>query len=77
MMSEMEWLDCFSSNLQILLKESGMTQKELAEESGLTEASISQYINKRNIPSVKAIINMAYALDCSVDELVDFEESIY
>lgn len=77
MMSEMEWLDCFSSNLKILLKESGMTQKELAEESGLTEASISQYINKRNMPNAKAIVNLAYALDCSVDELVDFDEAIY
>lgn len=75
-MSESEWLDIFGSNLSNMLKKAGFTQRELAEETELSEATISSYINSRKLPGIKAIINIAYALDCSVDDLVDFGEMI-
>lgn len=77
MMSEQEWLNCFGDNLKILLKDAGMSQNELAEESGLSKGTISQYINKQKMPGAKALVNISYALDCTLDDLMDFEESIY
>jgi transcriptional regulator with XRE-family HTH domain len=53
-----------------------MSRRELADATGLTEATISYYINKRKMPGLKAIINIAYAFDISVDELIDFGEMI-
>jgi transcriptional regulator with XRE-family HTH domain len=75
-MSEQEWLDIFANNLSAILKESGMTQRELATESGLSEAAVSNYINGRKLPGPKALINMAYALDCSLDDLMDFGDKL-
>ena len=75
-MSEIEWLDIFGDNLAERLSEAGMTQRELADEARLDESTISRYIHKQKTPGVKAIINIAYALDCSVDELVEFGDII-
>lgn len=72
-MSEAEWLDMFARNLRDILSDYRMTQAELAEMSGLSEATISSYMNGRKMPGVKAINNMAYVLGVSADELIDFE----
>ena len=75
-MSEVEWMDIFGTNLIIMLDENCMTQKELAEETGLSEGTISAYVNKVKIPGVRAILNISYVLNCSLDDLIDFGEPI-
>lgn len=76
-MTEVEWLDIFGDNLKSMLEHANMTQMELAEYSGLSKGTISRYINKERIPSLRAIINISYALECDVGELIDFDEPIY
>lgn len=76
LMSEVEWLDIFGDNLRGILEEYGMSQSELAEETYLSQQAISKYINKQSVPSLKAIINIAYVLDISIDELIDFDAMI-
>ena len=71
-MSEVEWIKIFGQNLDEMLIEANMTQRELAEDTGLTEATISRYINGRRMPTVRALVNIAYSLNCSFDELMDF-----
>lgn len=75
-MNELDWLDIFGDNLVSLLRDARMSQRELADATGLSEGTISSYINKRKMPGLKAIINIAYALDISIDELIDFGEMI-
>lgn len=75
-MTEMEWLDIFGDNLKSALEYTNTSQRELADASGLAESTISNYINKRKMPSLKAIINIAYAMDISTDELINFDERI-
>ena len=75
-MSEQEWLDIFGDNLVSILEEYKMTQDELAEETGLSKGTISKYIRKKQIPNLKAIINLSYALDMDIDELIDFGDRI-
>ena len=75
-MTELEWLDIFSDNLKSALEYANMTQRELADASGVSESSICKYLRKQQIPSLKAIINIAYALDISTDELINFDEPI-
>lgn len=76
-MNELEWLDVFGDNLVSLLQDARMTQRELADATGLTEATISYYINKKKLPGLKAIVNIAYVFDISIDELIDFGEMIH
>lgn len=75
-MTQREWQNIFADNLESILLEKGMNQSQLARDAELSVSRISDYINKRAVPSVFAIINMAYALDMSIDELVDFDERI-
>jgi transcriptional regulator with XRE-family HTH domain len=75
-MTETEWLESFGDNLGSMLYEAKMTQKELAAAAGLSEASISSYLNKRKLPSIKAIVNISYALDCDFADLIDFGDMI-
>ena len=71
-----EWSDNFSENLVGLLNDRRMSQHELARESGVSVGSISSYINKNSLPGIKAIINLAFALDVDVNELIDFGDVI-
>lgn len=71
-MSESEWLDLFGDNLRFMLYEANMTQRELADAAGLSESVVSDYINKRKMPGIRAVLNIAHALDVDVAELIDY-----
>lgn len=75
-MSEAEWLDIFGDNLKEWMVEFGHDQKSLADAIHVSEATVSRYINKQRMPSVKAIINLVYELNISFDELLDFGSRI-
>ena len=75
-MSELDWLNSFGDNLREMIDEANMTQRELAEETHLAESTISEYIHKQKTPGLKSIINIAYTLDCSIDDLIDFGDMI-
>lgn len=75
-LTEQEWLDIFGDNLLEMMCEYGINQGDLAEESGLSEATISKYLNKKQLPGIKAIVNIATVLECSIDDLVYFGDRI-
>jgi transcriptional regulator with XRE-family HTH domain len=75
-MNQERWKKTFGENLVDILKEKGMTQYQLAKDAGLSKSRVSEYINGVTTPSIFAIINMAYALDIDVGELVDFDERV-
>ena len=75
-MSEKEWLDIFANNLVEILKETRMSQKELADTLGLSEATVSNYIRKKQMPTIKAIINISYELGYDLYDLIDFGSAI-
>ena len=75
-MTETEWLDIFSKNLIEMMNNVGMSQRDLAKETSLDESTISRYINKERIPTVKSIINISVALCCDIDDLIFFGDYI-
>lgn len=75
-MSEQEWLDIFGDNLISMLNDANMSQRELAEETDISQGTISKYTRGQQLPGIKAIINISYALDCDVSELIDFGDKI-
>lgn len=75
-MSEMEWLQIFGDNLQCIMDECCVTQHQLAEMTGLSQGTISKYVNKIQMPTVRALLAISYALDESLDDLMDFGDWI-
>lgn len=75
-MTQAEWKRIFANNLIDILNEKGMSQRQLAMDSGVSSAMISEYINGIRMPGLAAAINIAYALDMDVGDLVDFDDSI-
>ena len=75
-MSQQEWLDIFGDNLANILEEERISQKELSRLTGLSESTISRYINKLQMPTVRAIINISYALDWSFEDMLNYGDII-
>ena len=60
----------FAEDLRALMIAMGISQKELAIKSGLTEAAISNYLNGRRSPNAKSInaINEAIGSDFCLED---------
>lgn len=71
-----EWTEVFGDNLFDLMEEKHITQQELAKTSGVSIGSINAYIHHQSPPGIKAIINLSYALDVDLNELLDFGDII-
>lgn len=75
-MTETEWIEIFRTNLIEIMTEYGYTQRDLADATGLSEMAISNYVNGKRIPTVRAIINISYELNIEVNDLIDFGDRI-
>ena len=75
-MTEDRWLDIFGDKLSEMIYDAGYSQSEFAQRIGVSEATLSKYINKIHMPSAKAIINIAYALHCNIEDLIDYGHEI-
>ena len=62
--------EIFISRLDQARKEKGLTQRELAGRVGVTEVSMSRYVNGARVPKGPIVVNIAKALGVSVDYLV-------
>ena len=60
--------------IKSLLKKKKMTQKQLAELSGVTESALSHYIKGDRIPSGVASVNVAYTLSTTVNYILGKED---
>jgi len=59
----------FNSELKALLKERGLTQKWLAEKTGMALPTINQYCRGVRTPRMYAVIAISNALGISVNQL--------
>ena len=53
-----------------LMKKKGMTQRELANQIGVTEVSISRYISGARMPKANIVAYMADALNTTTDYIL-------
>jgi len=54
-----------------LMEEQKISQKELAEKTGLTEASVSKYVNGKREPRIDVILKLAKVFNVSTDYLLE------
>lgn len=67
--NDRKWKQNFAARLRKMMIKKGMTQMELADASGVSQASIAQYLNTNSVPSVLNFVYIADALECTRDEL--------
>lgn len=67
----------FGDRLQGLLRDQGVTQKDLAIRIGTTEATISRYVSGDREPKADVLANIATALHTTSDYLLGIERDEY
>ena len=67
---EEEWRKIFSKNLIHKLRNIGMSQDMLSYVTGISQVTISKYINGKATPSTYNVRKIAHALKCSINELM-------
>ena len=70
--TEESWRREFASKLIKMMANKGCDQTYLSEISGVSQVSISNYLNKKAIPNCYTASKLAKALGCTVSELIDF-----
>lgn len=75
-MKEIIWRAKFAKRLSEKMNEKGYSQVTLANKSKLAQPTISRYLLCQSTPDIRAVINLSYALNCTMDELVNFGERI-
>ena len=75
-MTEKEWKHRIAITLRQKMLDANITQLELARKSHISQGAISNYLNARTTPDIRAIINLSIALKCKVSNLADFGEKI-
>lgn len=68
--SEVEFIDIFSDNLRDIMYEMDISEGELARRTGMTRAAISRYLNKKRMPTLKALVNLSYVLCVPITDLI-------
>lgn len=65
-----EWRADFVRNLSGMMNEENINQTELAKRSNLSKETINKYLNYQRYPSAIAVVNLAQALNCDVEDLI-------
>lgn len=68
--SEFEFIDIFADNLRSIMYETDITEGELSKMTGITKATISRYLNKKRMPTLKSLINLSYVLCVPITDLI-------
>lgn len=61
-------------NIRVIAFDKGITHKQLAEDSGVSEAMLSKIIHGEKTPSLPKLIKIAQELGVTVDELLKESE---
>lgn len=59
-----------NERIRMLMEGKNLSQKELANLSGITEASMSKYLSGERTPRIDVVVNLANALGVTTDELI-------
>ena len=64
----------FTFNLKKIRKSKNLTQNELANLTNLDQRIISRYEKNINLPTIETLVNIAKALEVSLDDLIEIKE---
>ena len=75
-MTREDWMENFGENLQEILTEKKIKQRQLSDLTKIPSSTISDYITGKRMPSAEAIVKIVYAIDVDYFDLLDFSETI-
>ena len=64
------------ARIAAMLRQNGMTQRELAERVGATESAVSKYVKGEREPRAEVLANIATALGTTSEYLLGMSEGI-
>ena len=62
------------NRLKVVLAEKGLSNKWLAEQLGITQATVSKWVTNTSQPSLETVMKIAQLLDVGIDDLVRYEQ---
>ena len=62
-----------SKNLAEAIKQSGFTQKTIAEKVGVKQQQISSYVQGKNLPALDTLSRLCTVLDLDANEILCIE----
>lgn len=65
----------FVERIKRLIEKSGLTQRDLAQDIGVTESAISKYLSGERIPNGDVLLNLATALNTTSDYLLGLTDA--
>lgn len=65
----------FVERIKKLIEESGITQRDLAQDIGVTESTISKYLSGERTPNGDILLNLATALNTTSDYLLGLSDT--
>lgn len=75
-MTREDWMQNFGENLQDILNEKNIKQRQLSLMTGIPASTISNYITGASMVSGESIVKIAYAIDVDYFDLLDFNDTI-
>ena len=60
----------FGHRLRLLMEDRGITATELAELTGVSRQTISNYLNNGALPALDTSVKLSNVLDVTIDQLV-------
>ena len=66
-------MDKIAERISEVLSKKGITQKELADKAGITQVSLSRYLNGERVPKANILVQISNALGVSCDYLVGIQ----
>ncbi len=61
------------SNLNVRIAISEMSKKEVAKKLGVSQITLSRWVNNHSKPSLEKAFQLAEILNCKVDDLYDIQ----
>ena len=56
------------------IKTSNMTQKQIAEKVGISQSTVSKYLNANKYPAIDTFANLCEVLDVSADDILGLKK---
>lgn len=60
--------------LREAIKTSGLSQTEIAKQLGITQSTVSKYMNHDKYPSIDTFANLCKILDVSADDILGLKD---
>lgn len=71
-----EFVNTFAKNLELLMKENAVSQKQLAQIINVRQQTVSRYVKGAREPDIDILIEIAKFFNVTVGQLVGSEEGI-